>query len=746
MRRVIALLLAIVSTNAVFAQSLTRQPHDVLLETWRTIAEFGPRYENSNGERQLFDLIEGRFREHGIPVQRESLDRFADAHSFSHVLHAVLPASPAPAPGRRQTDDEIIIAVPVNHRFGAPDSQHGALSSAAALTLLDRLGGGELPISVRFLFLGGEKEPVPGYPLGSRAFVEQFVSGRRALVLYLDLERPTDELTLDIAAPGTVSPSWALQMVANAFAAEGVRYRAHPIRMQLHRARFADDVPALRHFLEAGIPAVRIGSNGSTVGEHAEHAPTLHTTEQMLAAITRLVQTAESPLPEVWDRHYIAWQIGERLLVTGEREYIIAILLFTMIALLYSATFRVRFKRYTVTFLRNGWAVPAITLVLFLALLLSTVVLSRLLELRAYADLWRHRPRLFLGIKLVLAVFLFSVITLAGRKKLLTAPSRFYSAAALVFTFIAIVVLAIIQVSFTVYFLWTFIWAFLFTVLPFRPAKFLCLLIAPVALILAAHQMTTGEEFAAVRLLLLSPIRGNLLLTIVVLPFLLMLIRLDFAVRHPRAGRRSFLLRIVATACATLILILTPLVVALRPYGPDRPEPVVVHETVDLVSLIHRVVLQTPSQRADISFALGERSYLWRGRPIVVGEVEDQQRLDVNVESNFTRFLERKRVRITLSANEPVHSVEIALRSETAIILYDANLPVFLSPDGRSGRIIVGATPPLPLEIDLTLSDRSAPTLLWSVTLSALSAPFRLEVEDAEVTDVRRSIRFAQEL
>ncbi|TVR02709.1 MAG: hypothetical protein EA403_08295 [Spirochaetaceae bacterium] len=740
MRRVTALLLAILSINAVFAQSLTRQPPDVLLDTWRTISDFGPRHENSDGERQLFDLIEHRFAQHGISLQREALSTFADAHSFSYVAHAVLPAA------QGQTNDEIIIAVPVNHRFGASDHQEGALSPAAALTLFERIVARELPVAVRFLFLGGEKEPAPGYPLGSRAFVDQFDSGRRALVLYLDLERPTDELVLDVGAPGIVGPSWALQMVADAFAAEAVRYRALPIRMQLHRGRFADDVPALRHYLEAGIPAIRVHSGGVVAGDDTDHAPTLHTTEQMLTAITRLVETAKAPLPEVWDRHFIAWQIGERLLVTGEREYIIAILLFATIALLYAATFRHRFKRYTLTFLRNGWAVPAITLVLFLALLLSTGVLVRLLELRAYADLWRHRPRLFLGIKLVLAVFLFSVTTLAGRKKLLTAPSRFYSAAAIVFTFIAIVVLAVVQVSFTVYFLWTFVWAFLFTVVPFRPAKFFCLLIAPATLILAAHQMTTGEEFAAVRLLLLSPIRGNLLLTVVVLPFLLMLIRLDFAVRHPRAGRRSFLLRIVATACAALILVLAPLAVALRPYGPGTREPVVVHETVDLVSFDHRIVLRTPTQRTDIAFALDDRSYLWRGNPITVGDIDPQEHRDVHVESRSSRFLERKRVRLTLSADAPVYSVEIALRSETPIILYDANLPVLLSPDGRSGRIIVGVTPPLPLEVDLTFSEDSEPTALWSVTLSALSGPFLLEVDDAEVTDVRRTIRFAQEL
>ena len=747
MQHAIALLLVIVSTNVIFGQSPAESEATRPFDPWLAVSRFRPYHENSAGEQQIFELIETWFEHRGIAVGHTDLDLFPDAHSFSRVLEAVLPPTTLPDSAALRGSDEIVFAIPVNHRFDDEPPPMGSLSTAAALAISEQLLAASRPVAVRFVFLGGEKEPDWTGPLGSRSLVERIEPGSRMMLLYLDLDTPGETVAIDAAAPGLVAPAWALRKVTRSLGAEGIPYRIFPTRMQLYRARFADDSPVLRAYLESGIPALRIRFDDAAVNGTMEASRERDRLEQLVAAAAHLVQEASPPFPTEWDRHYVAWLIGDRLFVVGERAYVISVLILAAVALLYSAVFRFRFKQYTMTVSRNANAVPLIAGLLFLSLLLSGTVLARLLAARSYADLWVHRPQLFVAMKLLIAVFLFSVTLLAGRKRLLNAPSRFYSAAALIVTFVAVVAVATVQLSFTIFFLWSVVWVFLFTLVPYRPLKLLCLLIAPLAMIVGALQMTSGEELTAVRLMLFSPIRGNLLLTVAILPFLLMLIRLDFAVRHPRAGRRSFLLRIVATLSAVLVLASVPIALSMKPYTPEHPEPVRVHEEIDHIENRHRIVIVPRSERTDISFAFDDRRFLWQGRPIVLGDAAPADHGEFSIDSDSVQFLERRRIRIRVSSpDDPVLSIDVELRSDSPLVVYDANFPILLSDDGRSARVVIGALPPLPLTIDLTVSDRTDARAYRTITRPFLSAPLELEVDDAAVTTARQTVRFVQDL
>jgi hypothetical protein len=66
-------------------------------------------------------------------------------------------------------------------------------------------------------------------------------------------------------------------------------------------------------------------------------------------------------------------------------------------------------------------------------------------------------------------------------------------------------------------------------------------------------------------------------------------------------------------------------------------------------------------------------------------------------------FLDRKNIRLAL---EPVGApvrVRLSVSAPEEFVLYDANFPYQREPDGRRYTLLIGANPPLPLEVQLTL-------------------------------------------
>ena len=140
-------------------------------------------------------------------------------------------------------------------------------------------------------------------------------------------------------------------------------------------------------------------------------------------------------------------------------------------ALLFALLTLRKLKRYVRTFVRNIAAIIPLAAVAFLFLAAGTWAARGILAIREFPALWTYAPLEFLGLKISAALFLAAALYNPFRRFPVPRNGSFYSAAALFFLLVEIVVVAVFDITFTSYFLWAFVCVFLSTLARNRWAK-----------------------------------------------------------------------------------------------------------------------------------------------------------------------------------------------------------------------------------------------------------------------------------
>jgi hypothetical protein len=234
--------------------------------------------------------------------------------------------------------------------------------------------------------------------------------------------------------------------------------------------------------------------------------------------------------------------------------------------------------------------------------------------------------------------------------------------------------------------MWAYFWAFVFSVVRSRTAKVISLVLAPLFLVLVAVDVFRMHELRLAEELLLTT-RGNLLLSFMILPFLLMLIRLDFLVRHPIRGRKSFALRMASIASGVVVIGLLSFAFVSTPFSPTNPQPVRAVETVDYPELERSLRITGPAPLGDIRvlFAGEEHTAFVTGREHAISASRMPDVLSVRL--SYEDFLERDLARLEIDAPQPIDDLSIRLSSTEPMIIYDVSFPFTISADRRTAVI-----------------------------------------------------------
>ncbi|MFW6262295.1 MAG: hypothetical protein ACOC6J_12005, partial [Spirochaetota bacterium] len=314
----------------------------------------------------------------------------------------------------------------------------------------------------------------------------------------------------------------------------------------------------------------------------------------------------------------------------------------------------------------------------------------------------------------------------------------FYSAAALFMLFVDIILFSAINLSFGYYFVWAFFFAFVFSVVRQRALKAMALLLAPYFLVRVAFEVLRIPELRLTEELLLST-RGDLLLSFMILPFLLMLIRLDFLVRHPVRGRRAFALRLASIGTGAVVAGMLVFVLLSNPFAPSTPQPVRAVERVDYEEFERTLALSSPAPLGELRvlFAGDEYELDLSGREHSIASDVLPDVLSVRL--SYEDFLDRDRASLRIDAPQPIDELEITFLSEEPMVLYDVSYPFTITPDSTRADVYVGKRPPLPLDVEFTVARGTAPAIdivarsdehpdPLEVTGPGLEASTRLEV------------------
>jgi hypothetical protein len=708
MSRLIACLLLLTGSAVLFGQSDLPPDSRAILDDYETIRAMYPRLEGSDGERQLLKFIEQRLEFLRIPYSRLDFSESDKNHSFSSCLVADV---------RGAREDTLILAVPINHTPEIQNEFDGSINVALALGIIEHISRRIPPISVKILFLGAEYGQTADYPMGSRLFLRDFFPDYRVMCLYLNFKRIPSRLYLRGGARGIEAPYWLLDRSTNALEETDLFFLIRGNENQIFRIGLTSERTIIEPYLLADYPAV------SFEGEYAPLEP-LQRENWVFSFnlfMTEFLRAFSSGIPETWDRHYLFFQARGFYFSISEKMYLIILLVVLGGILIYGLVFTRRLRKYLRILAHNIWALPLFFLFIFSLLFLSTWLIEGILRARNMISLWEELPLLFLLFKL--AVPLAMLFILLSVVKRLPIPRRgsFYSAGALLFLLLDIVVLAVINISFTYYFLWAFAFALLFSAVAYRPLKVLLFLVAPYWIVKTVVELFTLPRLEFCRILLLSKIGGNLLLTVILIPFILMFIRLKFIFPPARITSDKLRSRLTAGVFALILAGLLTTFFVYSPYREQRPQPINAVYVVDQVRDDHYLELSSPAPLRNVSALEGSStiSIDTRSRLYRLPLVDQGEYLDTRISS--VGFLDRKNVSLSLDPWSEPYRVSLNLSSDEEFVLFDANFPYTRTPGGKKYTILIGVNPPLPLKVELTVPRNR--TFTVEVTLEYLRPP-----------------------
>jgi hypothetical protein len=655
------------------------------------ITGFYPRLEGTEGETQTLAYVESELERLEIPTREHSFREFDEGHSFSRVLEARIEG---------EREDTIIVAAALNHRLDTPVERDGSVNIAALLELARRLTEDSPELTVRLLFLGADQGGADQHPLGTRLFLQRFFPEGDTAVLYLSgaRDRPVE---LRTGGGGRVSPLWLLQDTRTALEQTGVPHRVSLTQTQIARADLADNAPVIEHYLREGIPGIQLDARSSD-GSRSAAGEGLTAVALADAAYRIIGQNAEG-IPGHWDTHYLFFSLGDSFLVVTEQQYLLLLLMVVAATLLYGLVFRYRFDRYALTIARNLWNIPLLFLMTFGFAAVGTMLLRYYVELRGFPSLWEHWPFLFFLVKIALSVFLFSLAFQWLSRLPFSKNGSFYSAAAIFLLFFAVIALAATNISFSYYFVWAFFCTFLFSVFPQRWTKAVALLLAPFWLLVAAYEIFTLPALRTAGALLLSPVQGNLVLGLILLPFLLMLIRLDFLIRHPILGRRGVAVKIT--------MVLTGLAVAAalgylqfeRPYDAENPQPITATQRTDMNADASTLILESPAPLGRFVLQYADREFTVRGSDRERRFALEPPAPPWQIRAAQRPFLERTQVSVTVDSERRLSELRARLKAPEELIIFESTFPYTVDAEANEVTFSIGRFPPNPLSIEFTI-------------------------------------------
>jgi hypothetical protein len=651
------------------------------------ISSFYPRPEASEGEKKIIQYILSEIRSSGADASVKDFSRFSGGHSFSRIIEVDVPGL---------LPDTLIIAVPINHRAGTPAESDGSINSALALSLLAETRRIPPPVNVKFLFLGADIEGESR--LGSVLFLQDFFPESPSEVLYLNFSHLPNRILFQTGARGIVTSSEMLKRISRSIDGGKIPFLIMGNRNQMFRLGLSEPGPPAETYLKSGYKTITLEGVDSGKNLH-DSGPWF---EGFLSFFQNYLQSNRDGFSPEWDQHYLFFQIRDRYIIIEEPEVLFILIMVLSLSIIYALLFRPYMIRYLKTFIRNFWNLPIILALNFLFLLTGTFLVNGISNIRGIDSLWIYHPFLFFMLKIGSAMFLVSISFQNLRRFPISKNGSFYSAAGIFFFFINVFVFTFINLSYSYYFLWGYLISIFFSIFKNRLLKFILIFAAPLWLYKITYDTFSVPELRLVRILIESPILGNLLLAFVVLPFFLMLIRMDLLFRHPVKGKSGFGLKILITLTGMLSFGLGAYALSFDPFK-EIARPVNIEQSVDIPRGINDLKITSPAALEGFEVMFGDNPIsLMPGKKTFktsFADIPDIYRL--KIEGN--RFLDRNTYTITVEPRIPVGEIILSLTAGQTLTLYDANFPYSLDISSRSAAIHAGKNPPLPLRFILTL-------------------------------------------
>jgi hypothetical protein len=654
-----------------------------------------PRNEGSEGEFLTIEYIKHQLEGQNVNFRIINFDRYSSGHSFSSIIEASIPGD---------IEDTLIIACPINHPQDAEEHSDGSINIAAALALIETFRVDKPQVSLKILFIGSEyyrssREELTKQ-LGSQRFLEDFFPEQPVAVLYLEMGSIPKRIILETGAGNRVAPYWMIRRISQAARVNDFPVKILGNKNQAFRLGIIDREPKAEPYMRSDYPGVTFEGTGSGTSDMAAQD---QWGIDFVEFIHHFLEANNRGFPEDWDQHYLFFQWRDNFFMLPETSYLLVLFSILVLTLFYGIIARERIKKYLRTLTKNFWNLPLLLALIFAYLFLSTLLIDSILEIRNFPGLWRYNPSLFLLLKVFLTICLFSMIYQLLKLLPLSKNGSFYSAAAMLFLLADIVLMLFLNLSFSYYFLWAFFCCFIFTLFKSRIVKLGLFILSPVWLIKAAIDIFTLPENSLIKIILFNRIEGNLILAFILLPFILMLIRMDFLIKHPAPGHAGIALKLTALLSAIATIVLYLVLLLFPPFSTETPQQILLTERINTNTGNRSLEIASEAPLGDIKImAADQKINLSTQERSFQMDLDDAPPLYQKQISN-NNFLNRSYIQMRLHSDIEISNIDFSIYALESITVYDSNFPFSLHHDEKRADIKIGSNPPNPALIEITI-------------------------------------------
>lgn len=564
-----AVLRIIIAAAAVAVASTAAGQAVAPSEDLAAIQTMAPRPAGSAAEMQVMRYVEARLQALAVPYA---------VHPSGAVVASV--------PGRY--DQTLALVVPIDHEPHAVAGHDGSTAIAAALYVVERASRNPLPLSLQAVFVSGDHGTGDrAARAGSAVLAASGILREAAVVIYLNLQAIPDRLVLRTDGIAVQTPRWLLEAAADAIDQTGLQFTARSTANQLARIGLPRQPSMVDPYLAAGYPAIELAGRYSGARTAAVDA----WVEDFAAVIEALHPRVAGASSDEWERHYLFMRIGELRLTLDEIGVIASVAATLALALALAVLVPRRLHPYRRLLLRHAWLLPLAAVAVYAALTAATALLAALLAVRDLPSLWQRLPGPALAFKGTTALLFVMVAakvlaqgaaawrTLRGtdrspepdtdpaQRRRPEAGALSAGAAALLPAVVAAV--TAIDPTASLPFICAYAGALLFCLTRLLTAKVIWLAVSVAAPAAAVADLIGAGADGLLETLLMSSMTGNALITLALLPFVLMALRLTLRPSEPLAawGARRRLWRSILT----MALISTAAGLTLMSFPSDPP-------------------------------------------------------------------------------------------------------------------------------------------------------------------------------
>lgn len=709
----------LISVTSIFSQTNFFELKNDIIEDLKILQSIYPRNEASRNETVIFEYIEKHIDELKLEYVTHNFEHSRINHSFSGYIEVNVTGD---------KKDTLIVCAPINNSSNSLNTEDGSINIALALSLLKYASSVNLPITIKVLFLGAEFGDEEYYPMGSNLFLNSFFPEYNVCVLYLNFKQIPQRIIFKCGANGIVAPYWLINKCSDAFVSAKLPFLVKGNQNQVFRIGLSTEKTIIASYLNAGYPALSFEGEYKTLAKQEKEDWILSFNifqEQFITSFKNGI-----PGKQEWDYHYLFFQIFDIYIILSERNLVIMTIIIITIMIIY-AFFRIqKLKKYFLTLKKNIWNLPIFFGLVFVILLFSTLILYFLLFLRSFPNLWIYMPVVFFIFKitacLMLSTFMYSLL----KKYKFSKNGSFYTFSALLFLIISVIVVAIINISFTYYFIWALFFVFLFSVTRKRILKIFYLLISQCWIIIAVIDFFTLPELDICKSVLFSLILGNILFTIIITPFILLLIRIRFLFRYTQRKLRPSISFIIGINLTVFTFLLALYIFLFNPYHSNNLQKITARREIDIEQKKNSLVVASEAPLGKLEILYKDQKFLVdtkdRDHTILLHEYPNL----FSYELNSVGFLNRRNMTIRLKPQgEPV-KIDVKLIAEDEYVLYDSNFPFYRHTGGKQYSIFIGANPPNPLVLEFTLPKEHKFKILFSIKYNKLPFPLVINKEN----------------